>query len=41
MNILLILLEVTRVLGMLQGELLTSEELAALSGKASPGGVLS
>ena len=35
-----ILLEVTRVLGMLQEELLTSEELAALSGKASPEGVL-
>jgi phosphoketolase len=35
-----ILLEVARVLGILQEELLTSEELAALSGKASPEGVL-
>lgn len=35
-----ILLEVTRVLGILQKELLTSEELAALSGKSSPEGIL-
>ena len=35
-----ILLEVVRVLGMLQEELLTSEELAALGGKASPEGIL-
>jgi phosphoketolase len=35
-----ILLEVARVLGMLQEELLTSEEIAALSGKASPEGVI-
>jgi len=35
-----ILLEVTRVLGMLQEDLLASEELAALNGRASPEGVL-
>jgi phosphoketolase len=35
-----VLLEVARVLGMLQEELLTSGELAALSGKASPEGIL-
>lgn len=35
-----ILLEVARVLGMPQEELLTSEELSALSGKASPEGIL-
>ncbi|MDO9123229.1 MAG: xylulose 5-phosphate 3-epimerase, partial [Deltaproteobacteria bacterium] len=35
-----ILLEVTRVLGVLQEELLTSEELAALSRKVSPEGIL-
>jgi hypothetical protein len=35
-----ILLEVARVLGMLQEELLTSEEVAPLSGKASPEGVI-
>jgi phosphoketolase len=35
-----VLLEVARVLGMLQEELLTSKELAALNGKASPEGVL-
>jgi len=35
-----ILLEVARVLGMPQEELLTSEEVAALSGKASPLGVI-
>jgi phosphoketolase len=35
-----ILLEVARVLGMLQEELLTAEELSALSGKVSPEGVL-
>ena len=35
-----ILLEVARVLGMLQEELLTPEELAVLDGKASPEGVI-
>ena len=35
-----ILLEVARVLGMLQEELLTSEELAALSGRVSPEGIV-
>ncbi|MDP2968800.1 MAG: xylulose 5-phosphate 3-epimerase, partial [Deltaproteobacteria bacterium] len=35
-----ILLEVGRVLGMLQEELLTSEEFAALSRKVSPEGIL-
>lgn len=35
-----VLLEVARVLGILQEELLTSEELAALGGKASPEGIL-
>ena len=35
-----ILLEVARVLGMLQEELLTSEEIAVLSGRASPEGVV-
>jgi len=35
-----ILLEVARVLGLPQGELLASEELAVLNGKASPEGVL-
>jgi hypothetical protein len=35
-----ILLEVGRVLGTLQEELLTSEEIAALSGKVSPEGVI-
>ncbi len=35
-----ILLEVARILGMLQEELLTSEELAALGGKTSPEGIL-
>jgi phosphoketolase len=35
-----ILLEIARVLGMLQEELLAPEELAALSGKASPEGIL-
>jgi hypothetical protein len=35
-----ILLEIGRVLGTLQEELLTSEEIAALSGKASPEGVI-
>ena len=35
-----ILVEVARVLGVLQEELLTSEELAALGGKASPEGIL-
>ena len=35
-----VLLEVARVLGMLQEELLTPEELAVLNGKASPEGVL-
>jgi len=35
-----ILLEVARVLGMLQEELLTVEELSALSGKVSPEGIL-
>jgi hypothetical protein len=35
-----ILMEVARILGMLQEELLTSEELAALGGKASPEGIL-
>jgi len=35
-----ILLEVARVLGMLQEELLTPEELAVLDGKSSPEGVI-
>jgi phosphoketolase len=35
-----ILLEVARVLGMLQEELLTSEEIIVLDGKASPEGIL-
>ena len=35
-----ILMEVARILGMLHQELLTSEELAALGGKASPEGIL-
>jgi len=35
-----VLLEVARVLGMLQEKLLTPEELAVLNGKASPEGVL-
>jgi hypothetical protein len=35
-----ILLEVTRVLGMPQEELLTPEDFAALSGKASPERIL-
>ncbi len=35
-----ILLEVTRVLGMSQNEALTPEEIAALSGKTSPMGIL-
>jgi len=35
-----ILLEVARVLGVLQEELLTPEELAALNGQASPEGIL-
>ena len=35
-----VLIEVARVLGMLQEELLTSGELAALGGKASPEGIL-
>jgi len=35
-----ILMEVARILGMFQEELLTSNELAALEGKASPEGIL-
>jgi len=35
-----ILMEVARILGMLEKQLLTPEELAALGGKASPEGIL-